>query len=64
MYVIARPNTAVYTCMALFSVAPHVEVVTMVSAILFKAIFASISLMWRTHRSLPSIQRLGALGEI
>lgn len=68
MYVIARPNTAVYTCLALFNAAPHVEVVTLVSAIVFKAIFAWISLMWGARRSLPSIQRLSflscALGEI
>ena len=32
-YVIAGRTTAVYTCLALFSVAPHVEVATLVRAI-------------------------------
>ena len=54
-YVIADRTTELYTCLALFSVASHVETAVIDSALHYDSILALTSLIWGSQRSLPSI---------
>ena len=54
-YVIADRTTELYTCLALFSVASHVETAVIDSALHYDFILVLTSLIWDSQRSLSSI---------
>ena len=54
-YIIADRTIELYTCLALFSVTPHVETAVIDSALHCDFILILTSLIWGSQRSLPSI---------